>query len=111
MSQKDAEHDKLIAKVMRDESFRKRLLAVPKSALQEIGVTFPPGVAVHVHEETPNDVHIVVPAAASYGGPELSEEALAQVAGGLYSVKRTGCCTCGASTSQTASSLQNGCGC
>lgn len=109
MAQGHQEQDPIIDKAMRDEAFRQRLLRDPKAALQEVGATIPPGITVHVHEETDTDLHIIIPGTAPGGMHELSEADLATVAGGRAT--RTDCCTCGSSTSQTANSLQIGCGC
>jgi len=109
MAQEHREQDPITAKAMRDEAFRQRLLRDPKAALQEVGATVPPGITVHVHEETDTDLHIIIPGAAPGGMRELSEADLATVAGGRAS--RTDSCTCGSSTNQTVSSLQIGCGC
>ncbi len=107
----EREQDRVTARAIRDEAFRKRLLSNPKAALQELGVTVPANITVHVHEETSSNVHIVIPGAAP-GGRELSGEELEHVAGGMRMERGgTSCCTCGSSTSQTIQSLQNGCGC
>ena len=46
-----------------DPDFRRALLEDPTGTLGELfGGRFPEDVNVHVHEETPNDVHLVVPA-------------------------------------------------
>jgi hypothetical protein len=104
----------IIEKAMRDASFRQRLLSDPRRALQEeFGITAPADVHIHVHEETPRDVHIVIPPAESGGMRELSDADLESAVGGMMisGNDKTNCCTCGASTAQTFSSWQKGCGC
>ena len=113
MAQEHREQDTITAKAMRDEAFRQRLLRNPKGALQEIGAAVPPGITVHVHEETDTDLHIIIPGAAPGGMHELSESDLETVVGGLarQGPGRTDCCTCGTTTAQSAYSVQTGCGC
>jgi hypothetical protein len=58
----------------RDEAFRRDLLADPNAVLQrELGITVPEGVAIHVHEETPTDFHVVLPPATAGVPVQLSE--------------------------------------
>lgn len=113
MAQEHREQDTITAKAMRDEAFRQRLLRDPKAALQEIGAAVPPGITVHVHEETDTDLHIIIPGAAPGGMRELSEAELELVAGGRppSTSNCTSSCTCGSTTNQTITSLQKGCGC
>ena len=52
----------LAARALQDPDFRERLLKDPKAAIeQEIGLRFPAGVDVSVHEETLNQLHVVLP--------------------------------------------------
>lgn len=114
MSQGNRDANQIIDKAMRDEAFRRRLLNDPKSALKNaFGIDVPAGVNVHIHEETPNDIHITLPPAPQSGIRELSDAELESAVGGMMSREGggTGCCTCGSSTGQTWSSLQKGCGC
>lgn len=71
----------LIRKSLEDESFRQRLLAEPKSTIeQELGERLPAELEVRVLEETPDTLYLVVP---SNGAPgELSDNELDAVAGG-----------------------------
>lgn len=63
----------------RDPQFRQRLLRDPKGTLSSVfGIDVPDDMDVHVHEETPSDIHITIP-----GSPELSEHELEMVAGGV----------------------------
>ena len=52
----------LAARALQDPDFRERLLKDPKAAIeQEIGLRFPDGVHISVHEETLNQLHVVLP--------------------------------------------------
>jgi len=52
----------LAARALRDPDFRERLLQDPKAAIeQEIGLRFPEGVEISVHEEKLNHLHVVLP--------------------------------------------------
>src|SRR5579883_380921 len=103
MSQDNRKFDQaIIDKAMRDEAFRQRLLSDPRGALQEaFGATIPPGVTIHIHEETASDVHIVIPGAkGAYGASqgkarELSDADLEVAVGGMMRDRGdiTGCCT------------------
>jgi hypothetical protein len=58
---------KIVAKAWRDPSFKALLLSDPKAALQyeltaiDPGIRLPPALEVHVHEESPNSYHLVLP--------------------------------------------------
>ena len=71
--------EEIMAKSLIDPDFRQRLLDDPVVALRDdIGVNLPDGFKLHVHEDNGLDAaHIVLPPAA-----ELTEEQMAQVAGG-----------------------------
>ena len=74
----------IIAKAMKDETFRQHLLNNPNQALErELGLTFPQGVTVQIHEETPATLHLVLPMKPLAGKlQELSDEELKEVSGG-----------------------------
>ena len=76
---------RLIERSLKEESFRQRLLADPKGAIeQELGAPVPEGLEVRVVEETQDTIYLVLPSASRGGeGGELSDEALESVAGGL----------------------------
>ena len=69
----------------RDPEFRARLLSDPSAAMAELlGMPVPDVVRITVHEESPTDIHLVIPAAN-----ELSSQDLELVAGGIdWSVTR-----------------------
>jgi len=54
--------ERLLAKAREDDAFRARLLANPRAAIeQEFGVTLAEGFEIHVHEESENATHVVLP--------------------------------------------------
>ena len=70
--------ERLLAKATGDETFRARLLADPKAAVQdELGLAIPAGFTIKVHEEAADTSHLVLPPLAS-----LDEAELALAAGG-----------------------------
>jgi hypothetical protein len=75
---------RLIERSLQDESFRQRLLADPKAALQEeLGARLPKEVEVRAVEETADTIYLVLPSASPLGeGGELSDRELGAVAGG-----------------------------
>ena len=70
----------VVARAWTDEAFKRRLLAEPATVLREQGMDVPPGVEVRVVENTERLHHLILPASPAEG--ELSEEQLAQAAGG-----------------------------
>jgi hypothetical protein len=87
MSEQNNLQDQIIAKAMKDEAFRQQLLSNPKETLEhDLGITLPQGVTVQVHEDTPTNLHLVLPMQAvqsAAGEPrELSEAELEGIAGG-----------------------------
>ena len=83
-----AMRERLLAKATEDETFRARLLADPKAAVQdELGLTVPAGFTIKVHEEAVDTSHLVLPPLAG-----LDEAELALVAGGadIWDGVRTG---------------------
>ncbi len=70
--------DHLIEKAAADDVFRTRLVSDPKSIVkQEFDIDVPDGVTIHVHQDDSTTYHLALPAST-----QLSEEQLAQVAGG-----------------------------
>ena len=74
----------IIAKAMKDEAFRQRLLNNPKQTLErEFGLIASHGATILIHEETPTTLHLVLPMKPLTGElQELSDEELKEVAGG-----------------------------
>ncbi len=80
---------KAIALANSDDSFKAALLANPADALAQHGFTAPDGVNVHIIEEgaavpasSNTDIYLQLGKVGSTATVELSEEALAAVAGG-----------------------------
>ena len=66
----------LLRKATTDARFRQALLANAKVAIAaECGITFPETVTIHIHEETPTNLHLVVPIPIG-SSDELSDEEL-----------------------------------
>ena len=67
-------------KAVEDDEFRARLIADPRATVEgEAGIRFPDGYRIHVHVDTANDAHVVLPPK-----PELSREQLDRLAGGHH---------------------------
>lgn len=93
----------LRARVMRDDQFRQSLLRDPKGTIErELGAKVPAGVTIHVHEDTANAIHLVVPGRGMGGGVPGSD--VDDTAGlRMSDTEKSKCCTCGSSTHQTFS--------
>ena len=80
----------LIVRIMKDESFRQKLLANSKSVVEremgklKEGAKLPTGIMVKVIEQPDNSLYLVLPNATD----ELSDEALESVKGGLVNIVR-----------------------
>lgn len=73
---------RVVERAIKDESFRRQLIADPHAALQQVlGVSLPGTVSIEVVEETPGTMYLVLPPADT-GSRELSEEEVGAVAGG-----------------------------
>jgi hypothetical protein len=51
----------LVVRARHDEALRRRLCADPSEVLSELGISLPPGITVKVVQNTPTEVHIVLP--------------------------------------------------
>jgi len=76
--------EKLIAKAMKDETFRKNLLENPKTAIEEeTGIKLPESINLKVVEENPSNFYLVLPPTINpETEDELSEAELEMVSGG-----------------------------
>ena len=93
----------IVSRAMKDQTFRQNLLKDAKTTIQkELGIEFPEGVTIQVHENAPNVVHLVLPSPLDMSTQRpLTKEQLQQVAGGVYTAPTmsgvtfggyTGCC-------------------
>jgi hypothetical protein len=79
---------RLVERAARDEQFRSLLLSDPQTAArQELGVDLPDSVRLHVMEESPADLYLVLPLKRAafeslIAGDELSDTQLDYVSGG-----------------------------
>ena len=77
-----------------DAAFRSQLMADPSAAVSALlGMPIPEGVSITVHEETPTDIHLVIPHSST-----LSDQDLHLVAGGTnwdHYTNNPGGCGCG----------------
>jgi hypothetical protein len=79
----------LVARAWEDDSFKAALLADPRSVIEREAnrqypglLTFPAGLQVYLHQETPTDIHIVLPVKPDASAErELSDADLQLVAG------------------------------
>ena len=84
----------VLERAARDPRFREELKQDPRGTLsRDFGVQVPPGMTVEVLEETSSTVFLVLPAAPTQPGQELTGQELETVAGGWSG--DTGCGTCG----------------
>lgn len=52
----------LIKRAWQDTDFKRRLLRDPRATIEAaLGVTLPPGLNLYVHEQTPTDLHLILP--------------------------------------------------
>ena len=61
MTETSAPWTRTIARALKDQAFKSRLLADPVATLKEAGVAVPDGLAIKVVENTANEVHMVLP--------------------------------------------------
>ena len=59
----DELHEQLVRRAWEDEQFAELLRTNPRVAIaEEIGIELPANMEIHVHEESANTLHLVVPA-------------------------------------------------
>ena len=76
---------RIIGRAWEDEAFKARLLSDPRAAIEQAsGLQLPAGVSVKVLEETEDTLYFVIPSSPLGAEGELSDEALAKVAGGEW---------------------------
>lgn len=85
---------RLIARSLEDESFRERLLADPKTTVEEeLGTRLPESVQVRAVEESAQTIYLVLPPATQQEGGELSDLLLEMVSGGGDPIGGTASCS------------------
>jgi hypothetical protein len=86
---------RLVQRSLQDESFRQKLLADPKAAVEEeLGTRLPEEVRVVAVEETADTIYLVLPDASPSGETgELSDRELSAVAGAGWGSVETEWCT------------------
>lgn len=65
---------KILAKAWTDEAFKQRLLASPRTVLEEHGIDAPEGIEFKVVEQTNSVIHLILPPRPVSG--EITAEAL-----------------------------------
>ena len=83
---------KVVAQAWSDAAYKERLVHDPRSVLTEAGLNVPSSYEIAVVEDSSDRRHLVLPAKPAEG--EISEEALASVAGGNYCYAGNGGCFC-----------------
>jgi hypothetical protein len=79
----DAEH-RIIERALKDEEYRKRLIANPTKVIgEEVGSALPPGVQFKVLQETADTVYLVLPYMPVVGAGRVSTRDLQDGAVGL----------------------------
>ena len=81
MTEQRKQLSELFVACWKDEALKARFQSDPKAVLAEYGMDVPDGMNVNVVENSDNTVHITMPMAPAAAG-ELSDEELANVAGG-----------------------------
>lgn len=61
MSNKLKKYQEVLAKCWNDAAFKEKLLRNPKESLVEIGIEVPDNITIHVHENTNDQFHFVIP--------------------------------------------------
>lgn len=80
MSERQKKISEVIARVWKDESYKKKLISDPRGTLAQAGLEFPANVNLKVFEDTTDTINLVIP--RNPATSELSDEALNNVSGG-----------------------------
>lgn len=79
----DAEH-RIIERALKDQEYRKRLIANPTKVIgEEVGRALPSGVEFKVVQETPNTVYLVLPHVPPVGAGKVTNTDLQSAAIGV----------------------------
>ena len=85
------EYAKVVAKAWSDPDYKAQLLSNPRTALAEVGFEVPADFEISVIENSPKKKYMVLPVQPAEG--EISEEALAGIAGGACCTENNGTST------------------
>jgi hypothetical protein len=56
------ELSEIVRRAWRDAEFKQRLLTEPRATLEAVlGISLPQDLVIHIHEQTPTEVHLVLP--------------------------------------------------
>lgn len=76
--------DELIKRCWEDDDFKNELLADSKTVVESLmGDKLPPGFSITVHEESQNQIHIVIPVRPDFR--KLSDDDLEKITAGFVS--------------------------
>jgi hypothetical protein len=63
---------RLLAKARKDPAFLQEMVRNPTAVTErELGIKLPEGMKIHIHHETPSELHFVMPALHSDGPVQL----------------------------------------
>ena len=82
MTERSTPWTRAIARALKDQAFKSRLMADPVATLKGAGVAVPVALAIKVVENTANEVHMVLPDYPA--ADQLSDAELERVAAGRY---------------------------
>lgn len=72
---------KIIRKIWDDPTQKEALLQDPRAVLKENGIEIPENIQIHLHENTENSLHFVLPQKPT---KELSDEFLSHIVAGFH---------------------------
>ncbi|MEN6349701.1 MAG: NHLP leader peptide family RiPP precursor [Syntrophomonas sp.] len=76
--------DELIKRCWEDDDFKNKLMADSKAVVESLmGDKLPPGFSITVHEESQNQIHIVIPVKPDFR--KLSDDDLEKITAGFVS--------------------------
>ncbi len=56
------EIQEIISRAWEDENFKRVLLEHPKETIEkELGIKLPPEIEIFIHEQTPTQIHLILP--------------------------------------------------
>jgi len=86
----------ILQRAGRDPKFRQDLIDDPRRTLfGELGIAIPKDVEMRVGEDSPNEVHLVLPPVHTAPGSERADAQLEAVAGGAWTEVTGECGSCG----------------